>query len=178
MGYIVIAMPRREDAVRLKQIVIRNGIWEEVLVCSCGNEIVQTAEQKDVNLVITTRRLKDMGYEELVSYLPSELNLVLLTKDPSVIHFSGNVIPLELPLRIEKLSMTLRRHLPDQRVVRKSKKPKRSAEEQKLIDEAKTRLMERKNLSEPDAFRYLQKNSMDTGKSLVEAAQMILLMVQ
>lgn len=176
MSYIVIAMPRREDAVRLKQIIIRSGIWDQIMTCSGGNDVVRAIKQKEVSLVITTRRLKDMGYEELSSYLPFDLTMVLLVKDPGMIPFSSNVIPLELPLKMEKLNLTLRRHLPDIRTVRKSRKPKRSAEEQKVIDDAKALLMEQKNLSEPDAFRYIQKNSMDTGKSMLETAQMILLL--
>ena len=31
-------------------------------------------------------------------------------------------------------------------------------------------------MSEPEAFRYLQKNSMDFGRTMVESAQMILAM--
>ena len=55
-------------------------------------------------------------------------------------------------------------------------KKKRSDEEQKLIDQAKKLLMERNGMSEPEAFRYLQKNSMDFGRTMVESAQMILAM--
>lgn len=175
MSFIVIAMPRREDAVRLKQIILRSGIWDEILTCSLGNEAVCAIEEKEVCLIITTRRLKDMGYEELASVLPYPLSMVLLTKDPESILFSGNIIPLELPFRTEQLALLLRRLLPDLRPIRKPRKPKRSPEEQKIIDEAKVLLMKQKDLSEPDAFRYLQKNSMDTGKSLLETAQMVLL---
>ncbi len=178
MSYIVIAMPRREDAVRLKQIIIRSGIWDQIMTCSLGNEVVEAIEEKEVSLVITTRRLKDMGYEELVSVLPFDLSMILLAKDPGMIPFSGNVVTLELPFRMEKLTLLLRRLLPDTRPVRKPRKPKRSAEEQRTIDEAKALLMEQRDLSEPDAFRYIQKTSMDTGKSMLETAQTILLLLK
>ena len=60
---------------------------------------------------------------------------------------------------------------------RKKKEPKkRDEKEQKIIDQAKALLMERNGMSEPEAFRYLQKNSMDYSRSMVEAAQMILVM--
>lgn len=176
MGYIVIAMPRREDAIRLKQIIIRSGVWDEIMTCTGGNEVVLALQQKDVSLVITTRKLKDMGYEELSSYLPYDLSMILLVKDPDMIPFSSNVVPMELPFRVEKLTLLLRRLLPGSGTGRKARRPKRSPEEQKAIDDAKALLMEQKNLSEPDAFRYIQKNSMDTGKSMFETAQMILLL--
>ena len=50
----------------------------------------------------------------------------------------------------------------------------RTKEEQELINEAKALLMERNNLSEEEAHRYIQKRSMDNGTGLTETAQMIL----
>ena len=50
----------------------------------------------------------------------------------------------------------------------------RSTEEQKTIDDAKHLLMEKNNMSEEDAYRYIQKNSMDSGNSLVESASMVI----
>jgi response regulator NasT len=51
---------------------------------------------------------------------------------------------------------------------------RRNAEEKKTIDEAKYVLMERNNMSEPEAFRYIQKCSMDSGNTMVESALMVL----
>ena len=50
----------------------------------------------------------------------------------------------------------------------------RSPEERQIIDNAKAILIERNGMTEPEAFRYLQKSSMDYSRSLVESAQMIL----
>lgn len=176
MGYIVIAMPRREDALRLRQIIQRSGMWDEIMTCSGGTEVVQAVKEKDVSLVISTRRLKDMGYEELSTYLPYNLQMILLVKDASMVPFSSSITPMEMPFRTEKLMLTLKRLIPETFAERKKRKPKRSAEEQKAIDEAKMLLMKQKDISEPDAFRYIQKNSMDTGKSMYETAQMILML--
>ncbi len=176
MSYVVIAMPRREDGLRLKQIIIRSGVWDEIITCTRGNDVIQAIEEKEISLVITVRKLKDLGYEELSSCMPSDLPMILLVKDPDIIPFSTGIVPLELPFRTERLLTLLRKYLPETAPVRRPRKPKRSLEEQKIIDDAKALLMEQKDLSEPDAFRYLQKNSMDTGKSMVEAAQMILLL--
>lgn len=43
-----------------------------------------------------------------------------------------------------------------------------------LIKKAKELLMERNNMSEGEAHRYLQKCSMDSGTNLVETAEMVL----
>ena len=58
----------------------------------------------------------------------------------------------------------------------KSKPKKRSVEEQKEIDRAKKMLMERNNMTEQEAFRYIQKCSMDSGTNMAETAQMIWLL--
>ena len=51
-------------------------------------------------------------------------------------------------------------------------KPKeRSEEEQNLIARAKQLLMERNNMTESEAHRYIQKCSMDSGTNLVETAR-------
>ena len=49
-------------------------------------------------------------------------------------------------------------------------------EEQEVIDRAKQILMTRNDMSEADAFRYIQKRSMDSGRTMVESAGMILLL--
>lgn len=54
---------------------------------------------------------------------------------------------------------------------------KRTEQEQNYINNAKRVLMERNNMTEQEAFRYIQKCSMDSGTNMVETAQMILLMI-
>ena len=53
---------------------------------------------------------------------------------------------------------------------------KRNEKEQRIIEDAKQLLMERNHLSEKEAHKYIQKLSMDSGNSLVETAEMILVL--
>ena len=58
-------------------------------------------------------------------------------------------------------------------------KPKeRSREEDSIIKEAKELLMDRNNMTEDEAHRYIQKCSMDSGTNMVETAQMVLTMMK
>lgn len=50
-----------------------------------------------------------------------------------------------------------------------------SPDDRKLIDQAKALLMERKNISEPEAYALLQKTSRDRRRSMVNVARSILL---
>ena len=53
-------------------------------------------------------------------------------------------------------------------------KKSRSKEQEALIRQAKELLMNRNNMSEEEAHRYLQKSSMDSGTNMVETAEMVL----
>ncbi len=58
---------------------------------------------------------------------------------------------------------------------RNKKRPReRSKEEEELLSSAKALLMERNQMTEEQAHRYIQKRSMDNGTGLLETAQMIL----
>ncbi len=176
MGTILVAMPGQDDAGRIAMILKRSGLWEDVRTCRKGADALNAAENEDVSLVICTKRLRDMGYEELASYLPPKVNIILLTSDAGLMPFSSNIVRLLMPFRTGDLIATVKLLMPAGGYVRKKKRPPRSEEEQKLIDMAKKMLMENNDMSEPEAFRYMQKNSMDSGRSLVETAQMLLML--
>jgi len=176
MGGIIIAMPKLEDANRISDIIRRSNIWEEPVTCNLGSEILRLVRERDIELVICTRKFTDMSFQELSDYLPSNVNMILLTKDASLIPYSSNIVRLLMPFKSSDLIDTVNMFIPVRRGKPKPKKPKRSEEEQQLIDKAKMLLMDRNDMSEPDAFRYIQKTSMDTGRSMLESAQMILMM--
>jgi AmiR/NasT family two-component response regulator len=43
-----------------------------------------------------------------------------------------------------------------------------------VINQAKEVLMDKNNMSENEAHRYIQKSAMDSGRTMVETAEMIL----
>ena len=52
-----------------------------------------------------------------------------------------------------------------------------SAEEQGILRRAKALLMKRNHFTEPEAHRYLQKTSMDTGRTMMESAHMVTMLM-
>lgn len=56
------------------------------------------------------------------------------------------------------------------------KKRKWTAEEQEYIDKAKKVLMDKSHMTEPEAFRYIQKISMDSCTNMAETAKKIILL--
>ncbi|MBO4375315.1 MAG: ANTAR domain-containing protein [Lachnospiraceae bacterium] len=176
MGAILVTMNKREDSGRIADIIKRSGTGDEVFVCDTGSEVLRKIEDMDVSLLVCTRRLKDMGYEELFNYLPSGVSMLLLTKNTETELFSSNIIVLQIPFRTADLINSISMLLPFVPAGRKKKPAPRPESEKLLIEKAKRLLMERNSMTEPEAYRYLQKNSMDMGRSMTETADMILAM--
>ena len=118
--------------------------FDDILACNSASQAIGTANESDGGVVICGYKLTDMHYSELYGFLPREFSMLLVAS----------------PGKLKR---------------RKKPLPKRrSATEQKVIDSAKALLMERNQMSEQEAHKYLQKLSMDSGNNLVETAEMIL----
>lgn len=179
MGTILIAMPKSEDALRFENLIQSHGLMYEILICSNGAEVLRASNACDGGIVICTKRLRDMMYSELAEYLPQAFHMIVLTKDASMETFSERMVKLMLPMRPQELISTIEMLGGGyQRSRKKKDKPPRlrSREETQIIERAKQLLIDRNGMSEPEAFRYIQKVSMDTGRKAKETAEMILLM--
>ncbi|MCR4704442.1 MAG: ANTAR domain-containing protein [Lachnospiraceae bacterium] len=174
MGGIVVAMPKQKDAGRIAEWIKRSDIWEEIITCDNGSEVLRTIESREISLVIASRKLKDMGYEELYHYLPHDVNMLLLTKIADCELYSSNVIILQIPFKVGDLLNSVRMLLPTGYRRTKKKPAVRSDGDKLTIDKAKLLLMDRNNMTEPEAYRYLQKSSMDMGRTMAETAHMLL----
>lgn len=173
MGAILVAMPKHEDSSRIMDIIKQSDIWEEIFVCDTASEILRRIEDMDISVVVCTRRLRDMGFEELHDYIPANISMLLLTKDIRIGLFSSNIVVLQIPFATSDLISSIRMLLPTGYRSGGNRKA-RSSGDKLTIDKAKLLLMDRNNMSEPEAYRYLQKNSMDMGRTLLETAYMIL----
>lgn len=179
MGCILIVMPKSEDAKHLADMLTNRDLLMDIEICQTASEILRISNDRDYGVVICTKSLKDMGYIELSEYLPRYFGMILLTKDIGLETFSDNTVKLLMPFKTSELVSTIEMMTGQYlRKIRKKKSVpiKRSQAEQKVIDEAKILLMERNGMTESEAFRYIQKTSMDTGRNMVESAQMILLL--
>lgn len=174
---ILIAFPKIEDAEKIKSLLLRNG-YEVDAVCITGAQAISIANERDGGIVICGYRLPDMLYRELNGYLPKGFELLLLASAAKLSeNTDGNLISLTLPIKIKDLLSTLQ--LMTYNYYRRKKKessvPKqRTQEEKETIQKAKLVLMERNKMSEEEAYRYIQKTSMDSGTNMVEMAEMIL----
>ncbi|WP_026671023.1 ANTAR domain-containing response regulator [Butyrivibrio sp. AE3006] len=178
MQNIIVAFASQTDAGNFKSILMRGG-FEPAYVCTSGAQVLSAMENLGSGVIVCGYRLGDMLYNELAENM-SEYFSMLLIASPSKTDeavFPENIIYLPTPLKKNDLISTL--ELMVEGVTKRRKKIKekhrfRSAEDQKVIDSAKALLMDRHKMTEPEAHRYLQKCSMDSGTSLLETAEMII----
>ena len=180
MTNIIVAFSKPEDGKNIKGILMRNG-FQVVAVCTSGAQVLSAAEGVNSGIVVSGCRFEDMMYDELRQYLPGTFDMLLIA-NPSRISGQpvNRVLCLPMPLKVHDLLSTL--EMMDQAQARYRRKMKnrpkgRSEEEQRVVSEAKMLLMERNNMTESEAHRYIQKCSMDSGTNLVETAQMVISLI-
>ena len=180
MSNIIVALPKLEDAKHISDILRRYGL-KTTAICTTGSKVLSTMQQLESGILVCTRRFSDMYYTQLLEYKPEHFEILLLVPKTGLDTRVPDIITLTLPLRASDLTSTVEMMLVQQNRRLKKKKSvpkKRSSEEQKYIDDAKRALMTKNNMVEEEAFRYIQKCSMDSGTNMVEVAQMILSMIE
>lgn len=178
MGSIIVAMPRIEDARKISDILRMRGMTS-IELCTTGAGILEKAHRLDSGIVICARNFKDMYCNEIAESLPNFFDMLLLTSKEGVEQCPSDVVIITMPFHPSDLLSSVEMLLMQQerRIRREKKKPKeRSAEEKSYIDDAKKLLMDRNHMSEEEAFRYIQKCSMDSSTNMVETARMIILL--
>jgi two-component system, response regulator PdtaR len=151
-----------------------------------GKNAVALARDLKPELVIMDIRMPEMDGIEAARTLTQEsvAPVLLLTaySEPELVQRAmqaGVVGYLVKPFREAQLGpaieVTLGRFREFQQLHKELGDMKEALEARKVIDRAKGMLMDRFGLSEADAFRRIQKRSMDTRKSMREVADAILL---
>ena len=153
MSSIVIALPKIEDAKKIRSVLERHG-FTVASVCSTASSALSNASELGSGVLICGHRLPDMNYLDLSECLPRDFEILLLASARVICEVPSSILSVEMP--IPKL---------------------RSEKEQNYISNAKMMLMQRNHLNEEDAYRYIQKSSMDSGTNMVETAQMLLMLL-
>lgn len=172
---IIVAFPKLENAKSIRSLLVRNG-YEVSVVCTSGAQVMNAVDNLDEGIVLCGYSFLDMHYQELHEYLPKGFEMLLIASMAKLeTCINSQIVCLGTPLHNSDLLDTLEMMTYNYRRRKKREKLKgRSDEEKKIILNAKLLLMERNKMSEEDAYRYIQKNSMDSGNSMVETAQMVL----
>lgn len=177
---IIIALPKIEDARGIRSILLKNGL-NVTGVCTTGAQVLSQIDGWSDGIIICGYKLNDMMYSELHDCLPDGFDMLLMASQRAMNDCLNNdIVCLSMPFKVHDLvdTVSMMGHTIIRRQKKAKQKPKeRSAGETALIKEAKELLMFRNNMTEEEAYRYIQKCSMDSGTNMVETAQMVLTML-
>lgn len=175
---IVIALPKIEDAKKIRTILVRHG-FTVAAVCNTASNALASISELDCGILICGYHLSDMYYHALKECLPKSFEMILLASARVISEAPVSVLAIQMPMKSSDLLNTVNMVLGqiERRARKDRKKPKlRTWKEQNYISNAKMMLMQRNRLSEEEAYRYIQKCSMDSGTNMVETAQMLLML--
>lgn len=179
MTNIIVVFAKIEDAKSIKNILVKNG-FGVTAVCTSGAQALSYADEFNDGIIISGYKLTDMICVEIKENLPPDFEMVVMASQRVLSEVSGTgIMGLAMPLKVHELINTV--GMMSQGIIRRKKKRRekprvRNEEEAAVINSAKHLLMERNNMTEEEAHRYIQKHSMDNSTNMVETAQMLLAM--
>ena len=156
---------------------MKNG-FPVIAVCTSGAQVLAQLDDLNSGIIVCGYRLTDMLYSELYDCMSPEFSMLMISSPNK--WSSGTpeqVVCLPMPLKVHDLIGTLEMIVQAQTRRRKKlrQQPKqRDEKERAIINQAKALLMERNNMTEEEAHRYIQKCSMDSGTKMLETAQMVI----
>ncbi len=174
---IIVVFPKPEDARGISNLLMRNG-YNVAAQCTSGAMAMQYVDEMDYGVIVCGYKFNDMQYSELFENIPDTFQMLLIAsrvKLDTVVE--EGIVSVEMPLKAYDLIQTLEVMTQALNRVKKKgrNKPKeRNIAQKEIINEAKELLMKNKNMTEEEAHRYIQKNSMDSGTNMVETARMVL----
>ena len=174
MEKIIVAFESEKTALRVKEL-LEGGGAAACLVCRTADQVRRAINKLPVPAVVCGYKLGDQTAELLFDDLPlSCAMLVLASQSMLELMQNDDIFRLPTPVSRGDLAASVRMLLQIGRRLERYVRPRRSREEQSLIDQAKRLLMDRNDMTEEQAHRYLQKKSMDSGAKLVQTAQLVL----
>ena len=77
MANIVIAFPKMEDAIGIKNLLVRNG-YPVTAVCTSGANVLSTIDDYNDGIVVCGYKLTDMLFSELRANMAGDFEMILL----------------------------------------------------------------------------------------------------
>ena len=176
MQTVIVAFEGGANSARVKEILESGGEFS-CLVCRSAAEVKRAANKQHPCIIVCGFKLADETCENLFYDLPKGCFMVMVAPQVRLVELSGNegIFKLQSPIRRGELLASVRMLVQFQRYIPKEKNPaKRDGEEQQLIARAKAVLMDRHGMTEEQAHRFLQKQSMDSGAKLTDTARLVL----
>ena len=175
MQTVIVAFESDSSSARIREILESEGEFS-CLVCRSAAEVKRTVHKQHECIIVCGFKLADGTCEELFLDLPVGCFMLMIAAQTKLeLSETEGIFRLRSPIRRGELLASVRMLAQFRRYVPRGKSPaKRGGEEQRLIAQAKAVLMDRHGMTEEQAHRFLQKQSMDNGAKLTDTARLVL----
>lgn len=167
MKDIIIAYPHKEAALRLRSFLENEG-YHVSHVCALGSSALGIAGEKDDGVIICASILPDMSAGTMAEQLPPDFDVLSLSRNGTS-ECTGNLITVSLPLDRDDFLRTVAVLVSSQ-----SSFTRRREEDAEYLADAKLILMHTRDMTELQAHRWLQKESMRTGLCIKDIAKKVI----
>ena len=174
MEKVIVAFESDKSCWRIKEILESSGT-ASCVVCKSADQVKRAVSKLHVSTVVCGYKFADESAEGLFDDLPASCAMLMVAVQ-SLLDLCQNedIFKLASPVSKGDLVASVRMLLQVGHRLERFVKPRRTEEEQAIVDQAKEVLMERHGMTEAQAHRFLQKRSMDSGAKLVQTAQLVL----
>ena len=170
MAKFVVAFRDRDTAAKIASLLIESG-YDVIRVCTLGDEVKRIFKSGQDGILISGYRLKDRFIDQVIEDIDGNVEILCLAKTENIAKIESNrIFRMQFPITRTKLDAwaDMMSQLHYQKI------PQRSTDEKIQIQHAKRQLMEEKNMSEPEAHRFLQNLSMKTGLRMAKVAEIVI----
>ena len=174
METVIVAFEVEKTCHRIREI-LENAGAASCLLCHSAAEVKRLVHKQHISTVISGFKFPDDSAEGLFEDLPPSCAMLLLAVQ-SQLDLCGNedIFKLASPVSKGDLIASVRMLIQMSHRLERFVRPRRTQEEKALIDQAKAVLMDRHGMTEEQAHRFLQKQSMDSGAKLLDTARLVL----
>lgn len=151
-----------------------------IALCASGNELIRLVMQHSPDLVLVGYKFKDMSLLDVYETLVDVTSFLAIVNEPykSFIEEDTDIYCIGTKISNVLLTNAINLIFQSKKRIKKLRdqveKLEHTLEDRKLIEKAKGQLMKTSGLTENEAFRYMQKISMDSGKRMKDIASLIL----
>lgn len=173
MESVILAFEREKTGLRIRDVIETAGVADCIL-CHSAAEVKRLVHEQRISAVICSYKLIDESAELLFSDLPVTCSmLVVAMKSLLDLISDGDIQKLPAPATRGELITAVRHLMQSSHRAERYVHPRREEGDLALIEQAKTLLMGR-GMSEEQAHRHLQQESMGSGLKLAQVARQLL----
>lgn len=145
-------------------------------ICHSGTEVRRSVSYYDEGLIVLGSSLPDMTPDNLYNIIPQGFDMLVLASNKYEFPENTEILTLVKPISRQGFIDTVQMldKLSERNYIKNNLSKERTEKDKLMIQEAKKELMDRYNMTEKTAHRFIQKKSMDNGLKMEMAAEIIL----